>query len=138
MKMNKIPTVNQLIKKLDRAFSLFIRLRDSDENGSCTCITCGKTAFWKEMQCGHYIGRRHMQTRYEELNTAAQCPWCNGFMEGRHFIFRQRLAERHGEEAVKRIEALAQIPGGLNRELLNYLILTYQAKVKKLKKEKGL
>jgi hypothetical protein len=29
--MNKIPTLNQLIKKLDRSFSLFIRLRDADE-----------------------------------------------------------------------------------------------------------
>jgi hypothetical protein len=59
-------------------------------------------------------------------------------MEGRHFIFRQRLVERHGEEEVKRIETRAQMSGGLNRELLNYLLLVYQAKVKKLKKEKGL
>jgi hypothetical protein len=136
--MNKIPTVNQLIKKLDRAFSLFIRLRDADENGNCRCVTCGKTAFWKDMQCGHYIGRRHMQTRFHELNASAQCPWCNGRMEGQHFIFRQRLAERHGEDAVKKIEAVAQIPGGLDRELLNYLVGVYQENVKKLRKEKGL
>ena len=43
--------------KLWKWFSIYIRLRDSDENGYGKCFTCGKIIFWKKGDCGHGIGR---------------------------------------------------------------------------------
>lgn len=61
---------------LDRWFSLYIRLRDSDANGYSRCISCGKPVYWKEADCGHFINRRHMNTRYDERNCNLQCRNC--------------------------------------------------------------
>ncbi len=128
----------QLQRKLDRIFSEYIRLRDSDEKGYCRCITCGTPHPWKEMDCGHYCGRRHLATRYHEMNCHAQCKHCNGFMEGQHFIYRRKLVEMYGEAAVQRIENIAMTPGGDNSISLEVKIEEYSRKLKALKKIKGI
>ena len=45
----------ELEKILDKVFSGFIRLRDADDRGYVSCITCGSIHFWKDIDCGHYI-----------------------------------------------------------------------------------
>ena len=121
------------INKLDRVFSEYIRRRDSDVLGRVHCITCGKVMPWKEAHCGHYISRRFMPTRYDEHNCHPQCPSCNTFKEGAHFIYRQRLVERYGEKAVVTMEALAQTPKSHNTESLKYLLKEYTETLKALK-----
>ena len=72
----------KLIAKLDTVFSEYIRLRDSNKEGICKCITCGEYKHWREMDAGHFISREHMATRWEEENAHAQCPSCNRFKSG--------------------------------------------------------
>lgn len=62
----------------DWYFSRFIRARDSDIYGIIQCVTCGKRALWKKMDCGHFQSRGHMATRYNERNADGQCKQCNG------------------------------------------------------------
>jgi hypothetical protein len=67
-----------LKKKLDIAFSKYIRKRDEGK----PCITCLKP--WdKNFQCGHLISRRHQSTKWDEYNANGQCPGCNMFEGGR-------------------------------------------------------
>ena len=40
--------------KLDKEFSLFIRLRDCMPNGSFRCISCGQIKPFTQADCGHY------------------------------------------------------------------------------------
>jgi hypothetical protein len=47
----KTQTRSQLVKKYDAVFSQYIRLRDADKNGICSCITCGAKVHWKNIQC---------------------------------------------------------------------------------------
>ncbi|MBW3545546.1 MAG: recombination protein NinG, partial [Bacteroidetes bacterium] len=61
----------KLIAKLDTIFSEFIRLRDSDHQGVCKCITCGDLKHWREMDAGHFVTRENMGTRWEEENVNA-------------------------------------------------------------------
>jgi hypothetical protein len=69
-----------LKKKLDIVFSKYIRLRDKGN----PCITCGKP--WNDnFQCGHLFSRRHLATRWHEMNANAQCPGCNMFEGGRQY-----------------------------------------------------
>lgn len=60
-----------------KAFSKYIRLRDADENGYCKCISCGKKAWWQEMQAGHLIASRANSILFDEELVYAQCPYCN-------------------------------------------------------------
>jgi hypothetical protein len=82
--------------KLWKWFSIYIRVRDSDDNGNATCFTCGRVKKWKEGDCGHGIGRQHKSTKYNEMNNHFQCKKCNGFEEGRKDEYARKVDEIYG------------------------------------------
>lgn len=55
-----------LKNKLDTVFSRFIRLRDARKDGTFQCISCGRILPLDQADCGHYINRQHMSTRFSE------------------------------------------------------------------------
>ena len=57
-----------------------VRLKASDNNGYCECVTCGKVSKYTEMDGGHYIpkGNSSYWSLVEE-NIHPQCKGCNGF-----------------------------------------------------------
>ena len=85
-------------KKLWKQFSEYIRRRDADENGNCSCITCGLVRHWKQMDCGHGIGRQHWGCRYSEKNNHAQCKRCNGFEGGKREVYKEVINKRYGPD----------------------------------------
>ena len=85
--MPKKPSRKYLVKKLDAVFSIYIRLRDSDKNGFCKCISCKKKAFWREVDAGHFVGRRHLITRFDPKNVYAQCRYCNRYSSGNQYAY---------------------------------------------------
>ncbi len=95
--------MSNLKATLDRWFSLYIRLRDSDANGFGRCISCGKPVHYKEADCGHFINRQHMNTRYDERNCNLQCRSCNRFDEGNNEGYRRGLILKYGEEVVNHL-----------------------------------
>ena len=48
----------KLTAKLDRVFSKYIRLRDTDENGYFTCPTCGKVKPFEKADCSHLLEQK--------------------------------------------------------------------------------
>lgn len=133
------PNRNTLIKKLDEVFSKFIRLRDSDANGYCRCISCGRVHYWKDIQNGHYMSRRYLSTRFDEMNCNAQCVACNIFNQGNIQMYRQNLIKKIGEKNVDYLEYKAK---GITKKWscfeLEQLIKYYSVLVKKLSEEKGI
>lgn len=82
-------TIKQARARASRAFSLFIRLRDSIGGGMCECVTCGAvypvTGSGK-MQAGHFIPQRACpQLVFDERNCHAQCSRCNGPGKGEQY-----------------------------------------------------
>jgi len=124
--------------KLWKAFSEFIRLRDSDDNGNCKCITCGNIRNWRSMDCGHGIGRQHKATKYDERNNHAQCKPCNAFEGGRREVYKEEVDKRYGAGTWNTLEVLSR--GICKRGPFEIESLTkhYQAEAARLKKEKGL
>lgn len=84
-------------KKLWKVFSEFIRLRDSDQYGYGVCFTCPTRKFWRDMDCGHGVGRQHKATKYDERNNHIQCKRCNGFEGGQQAIYKEEVEKRYGE-----------------------------------------
>ena len=72
MKTKKKPNLKA---KLDKVFSEYIRKRDT-HNGVFKCISCGRILPYEQADCGHYINRKHMSTRFDEMNCNAQCRSC--------------------------------------------------------------
>lgn len=126
-------------KKLDEVFSQYIRLKFSDARGYCKCISCGKVHFWKDIQNGHYMSRRHLATRWSEDNCRPQCVACNIFNQGAAQMYRRALVKEIGEQRVDLVEALSHTSTHKFTEFeFRELIKHYEAEVRHLKEEKNL
>lgn len=102
-------TISKLTKELDKYFSLFIRLRNSDEYGNVECFTCEKQGFYKTgMQCGHFQSRKHYSTRWNETNCQVQCVACNMYNQGEQFKFSVNLDNSFGLGTAKGLEVKAR------------------------------
>lgn len=98
------PTKNSkklLKKKAWSTFSIWIRNRDADDNGICTCVTCGKKDHWKNMQAGHGIGGRNNYLLFNEDLVHAQCRSCNLFKGGEYEKYAVFLIEKYGMDWYK-------------------------------------
>lgn len=130
--------IMDLKAKLDKVFSEFIRLRDSDENGYCKCISSGKIAFWTEMDCGHFINRKFMSLRFSEINCNAQSRYDNRYCEGNFEGYRMGLIKKHGEGIIEKLYAMKNEVNKISHSEYTIAIRHYTNEVQRLKKEKGL
>lgn len=121
-----------LIRKLDEVFSRYIRLRDADENGYIRCISCGKIHHFSEMDCGHFINRSHMATRYDEQNCNGQCRSCNRFDEGNNIGYTRGLIAKYGPQVIDLLYLKKNTIKKWDIFELETLIAHYQKEVKKL------
>ena len=119
------PTRKQVVKKLDKIFSEYIRRRFS-ENEISECFTCNKKDHWKKLQCGHFQSRKHYSTRWDEINCQTQCAGCNVFKYGEQFIFGQRLNAKYGEGTSEKLLQKSKQILKLSTDDLNLLINKYK------------
>ena len=127
-----------LVKKLDRVFSLYIRLRDAMPSGFVRCISCGKIKRFEDVDCGHYFSRTHMATRFDEDNCNAECRSCNR-MSADHLIgYRKNLVAKIGLNRIDRLDVLAHSQKHWLDSELEENIRYYTAEVRRLSQEKGI
>lgn len=124
--------------KLDRVFSQYIRLRDMLPGQVFRCISCGQIKPISQADCGHYINRQHMSTRYSEINCNAQCKSCNRFDEGNMQGYRRGLVAKYGKERTIMLEAMKYDIKKYSEFEYDVLIKHYQSEVKRILKERGL
>jgi len=134
-------TYKELEKDLDRIFSEYIRLRDADQNGYVSCITCWIIHYWSDghqINNGHFLPRGRKATRFDERNCHSQRVRCNMYKSGEWDIYEQRLIELYGKEVVEELKLKSRTGTGYNGSELKEKILEYREKVKQIKIEKGL
>lgn len=94
--MAKKKSQSQLKKDCWKECSLFVRQSNADQNGICTCATCGVRKHWKELQAGHAIGGRHNYILFDLDILFPQCPTCNIWRGGEYEKFAVILIKKHG------------------------------------------
>lgn len=124
----KKPTRSKLVKKLDTVFSQYIRLSNADNNGYCTCVTCNKTFFYKEIQAGHFMSRKHYSIRWDERNVKPQCKSCNVFKWGEQYRYSLYLGDKLSKQLLEESRIIRKFT---NIEL-EEMIADYSERVKKL------
>lgn len=127
---------SKLKNRLDVVFAKYIRLRDVMPNGMFRCISCGNILLFDESDCGHYINRQHMATRFSEKNCNAQCRKCNRFDEGNIQGYRRGLIAKYGEATVSMLEAMKTQINKISDFEYQTMIDHYRKEVKRLKTEK--
>lgn len=120
--------------KLDKIFSIFIRMRDANDNGACICISCGGMHHWKLMDAGHFMNRRYMSLRYSEINCQCQCRSCNRFDEGNIINFAEGLKAKYGEGIIDKLMIAKKTTVKHTKFEFETMINYYKAEVKKLEK----
>ena len=101
----KVKSLRSLSKKLWKVFSLFIRLRDSDEHGTARCISCGKFMSWGTYDAGHYFPKtgENYNLIFDERNVNAQCVKCNHYMHGNIHGYAEGIVKKLGQNILEEL-----------------------------------
>ena len=124
------------VDNLDRVFSEYIRLRDRIFGTQhCQCISCGKIQGWRELDCGHFVNRKHYSTRWSEKNCNSQCRSCNRFDEGNMSGYSIGLIRKYGKDIVEILHNQKHQFVKYSQFEIDMLCKHYRAKVKELKEK---
>ena len=134
-KAEKKETISSLKKELDTVFSEFIRLRHADKEGMVTCYTSSKKMHWTKAHCGHFISRRHLGTRWDEINCQVQSVKENIFNQGNAPEFGRRLVAGFGQDVVDKLFIKIATTVKLDRTTLRWQINDYTSRVIRLKEK---
>lgn len=126
-----------LVKDLDRVFSIYIRLRDClytmrrEDIGKC--VTCGNIVTFSNCDAGHFRGRQHMATRWNEQNVNLQCKLaCNKYGQGKAYEYGIALKKKYGENVPDMLTAESKKTRKYYDYELEALIELYAKKIEDL------
>jgi len=132
--MPKKKTLKYWKNKIDKPFHEYIRRRDADNNtGYCGCISCGKKVHFTQTDAGHFIGRQHLATRYDERNVHAQCRKCNRFEYGRQYEYSIALGKKLSNQLLQKSRGVLKLTDPEWQEIYD----TYKTKLEEIKKQQN-
>jgi hypothetical protein len=135
-RQSKQSNLSKLEEKADRLLSEVVRLTAADDKGYCYCITCDDYKHWTEMECGHYVKRRHMATRYELKNVGPQCHTCNCHFDGREDDHGLYIDRKYGEGTAEELRRIGEPERKFMAHELQGMIEELKVELKALKSEK--
>ena len=132
------PSVASLVRKLDKEISLYVRLRDSRPFGykAFRCISCGRILPFADGDCGHFIGRTRMATRFDELNINMECKACNRFSSDHIIYYQRNLEKKIGKDKLELLVARGHQTKKFTAWELEILISHYQEENKRMLAER--
>lgn len=124
-----VDSQQEIILDLDRVYSRWLRLANMGLDEKCECFTCGRRLPYQKSQCGHFIGRSNLATRFLEKATRVQCPTCNVNLHGNLVEFAKRLdAEEQGlSEYLRELGRTVEKP---SLQELKGMLFHYQQKLR--------
>jgi hypothetical protein len=131
----KTKTIAAITNDAATLLQRLVRLKASDENGYCSCVTCGVSKHFSEMQGGHFIERGKSFSKLLEENIHPQCPHCNAFgMKNTSTVlaYRRYMIETYGDEFVNELEEMARenAPFKRNKLEIEGMIQDFKAQIK--------
>jgi hypothetical protein len=128
---------SKLIDKVDTLISEVVRLTAADERGECVCVTCGVKEHYLRMQCGHFVVRANMATRYDLRNLNVQCLGCNCVMYGMEDEHARYIDATYGKGTSDELISKGRQEKKWMPHELEAMVQELKAEAKALKLEKG-
>ena len=135
------------VRRNPRAEALVIaqelaRISRADDNGFCTCVTCGHVGRWNDgFDGGHYIAKGSSSYwMLDPRNIWPQCKPCNGNgmkFDGRESLYTLFMIREFGEEFVKHMQDVKKTTIKLTAQDYDDFIKAAKAEVAKHKKRIG-
>lgn len=121
----KRPSVSALKKKAWVQFSIFIRTRGADTDGTQRCFTCGVVKFWRGFEAGHLVSGRGNAVLFDERAVRPQCRRCNGHLRGNVIVYYPKMVALYGQQVVDEIVAQRDVTHKWGAGELEGLFLRY-------------
>lgn len=132
--MAKKKTLKYWKTKIDKPFHEYIRRRDADDSsGYCSCVSCNKPIHFTESDAGHFIGRQHLSTRWDERNVHSQCRKCNRFEYGRQYEYSLTIGEELSQELLQKSRQIYKLTDSEYQEMFE----EYKQKLEDVKKNQS-
>jgi hypothetical protein len=128
----------KLEKKVDAEFSIHIRIRNVDEHGFITCITCGDRQHWSLAQCGHYVKRGNHSTRWHLQNCGEQCSTCNVANDGMEERHKEYIDLTYGPGTSEKLERLGREVAHFSERDLQGMLDELRKENRAIREEKGM
>lgn len=131
----KPKTLTNLKKDAWNLCSKYIRQSSADWRGYATCVTCGVTKQWKELQAGHFVGGRNNALLFDERGIHCQCYGCNVCKSGNiveYFRFMQQKYGKKADKVIDELRRLSKTQKTFTRQELEDLIQEYKNKINDL------
>jgi len=128
----KPKTIAQEVAAVAVLLQKLVRLKASNADGFCFCVTCDKQDHYKNMQGGHFIERGKAPTKLLEENIHPQCPYCNqwGMKKSSCVLtYRKYMVDMYGKKFVDQLEQEAKQVKKYTREELATLKADYKAQI---------
>jgi len=92
------------------------------------------SAMWEKdgMQCGHYVSRDKLATRYDEDNARVQCCGCNVFKKGNYPVYSDRLIKEKGSRIIGTLNKRSVKEVRRTSEFYEKVIKKYTKKIENL------
>lgn len=93
------------LREAKASFQKLRRLQEADKNGVCKCVN-GEYRRWDKCDGGHYIPAIKLYTCFNPMNVNPQSGYANMSMNNPTVAmeYREYLIDKHGLEAVERLE----------------------------------
>jgi hypothetical protein len=134
-KKAKKPSLARLKNTLDGYFSQWVR-RYHSKDGYCSCVSCGTSKRWQDVDAGHWISRVHLATRFHPLNVFPQCKRCNGFLGGNYPAYSLWMFDNVGIHMMQDLQEMKNNPVKYSRSDYETMISDTKAKLQALDEER--
>ena len=123
----------------DAVYSQYVRIKEADINGYCTCVTCGKIGKWNDdMDAGHYVERDRWATRFNDSNVHPQCASCNRFKGGRKAQYTLYLTNRYKRGIIEKLVRESQKVKTFTLDELKLWVKEWREEILKMKITKNI
>lgn len=118
-----------LKKKLWKLTSELVRREHADHVGYASCVTCGTTKHYKELQAGHFIPKKKGNSIYfERSNIHPQCYQCNINLGSNGPEYFRYMQKRYGDDEIERLRELAKTQ-------VKFTVSDYEEMIEEVEKE---
>ncbi len=107
-----------LIREADRVHSAYIR------GLSEYCYTCNRKV--EGLQNGHFMSRRFIKTRWNNINCHPQCNECNVEKGGNLKVYEQKLRQQYGDDNIDALKHFARSGGKVTNVEIQLVIDKYR------------
>jgi hypothetical protein len=121
-----------LVEDAAKLLQRLVRLKASDGNGFCRCVTCGKVDHYKNMQGGHFIERRKTSVKLVEENINPQCEYCNqwGMKKASTVLaYNDWMIDMHGADFVDDLKRQSRQVRKYSRGEVEDMIADFKARI---------